>query len=171
MRTPASSSDRTSRQINLKGLNKVELLISTIGDRHRVKPEPPVHQGGVGATEIVGEVEIAFELILVPQRRILAVRPALHRRSHDKVLLDLARLEAVFAQLSNHSRKPAEIQNRIERLCSGPFLELFARRQRPGWTCLGNEIDGRDIRDALNDIAEAPDAPQIPPSSYQEMFI
>ena len=22
----------------------------------------------------------------------------------------------------------------------GPYLELFARRQRPGWTCLGNEM-------------------------------
>src|SRR5439155_11659198 len=76
-----------SRRLEVKGLEvlkKVELLISTVGDRHRVKPEPPVHQGGVGATEIVVKVEIAFELILVPQRRILAVRPALHRRSHDK---------------------------------------------------------------------------------------
>src|SRR5215510_4247846 len=66
------------------GLNEVKLLIRAVGDRHRVKPEPPIYQGGVGATEIVVEVEIAFELILVPQRRILAVRPALHRRAHDK---------------------------------------------------------------------------------------
>src|SRR5262249_32101178 len=68
----------------LTRLNKVKLLIPAVGDRHRVKPEPPVHQGGVGTTEIVVKVEIAFELILVPQRRILTVRPAMHRRSHDK---------------------------------------------------------------------------------------
>ena len=70
--------------LTLTGLNKVELLIRAVGDRHRVKPEPPVYQGGVGATEIVVEVEIAFELILVPQRRILAVRPPPHRCAHDK---------------------------------------------------------------------------------------
>src|SRR5215471_4019025 len=70
--------------LDLQILNKVELLISAVGDRHRVKPEPPVHQGGVGATEIVVEVEIAFELILVPQRRILAVRPTPYWRAHDK---------------------------------------------------------------------------------------
>lgn len=22
-----------------------------------------------------------------------------------------------------------------------PYCELFARRQRPGWTCLGNEVN------------------------------
>src|SRR5262245_5693854 len=65
-------------------LNKIELFIRAVGDRHRVKTEPSVYQGGVGTAEIVGEVEIAFELILVPQRRILAVRSALHWRSHDK---------------------------------------------------------------------------------------
>src|SRR4029434_5669861 len=70
--------------LTLTGHNKVELLIGAVGDRHCVKPEPPVHQGGVGATEIVVEVEIAFKLILVPQRGILAVRPALYRRSYDK---------------------------------------------------------------------------------------
>ena len=31
-------------------------------------------------------------------------------------------------------------------------LELFARRHRPGWTCLGNELDGLDIRDALEQL-------------------
>jgi N6-adenosine-specific RNA methylase IME4 len=33
-----------------------------------------------------------------------------------------------------------------------PRIELFAREQAPGWDAIGNEIDGRDIRDALNDI-------------------
>lgn len=52
-----------------------------------------------------------------------------------------------------HSRKPANIYDYAETL-SGPYLELFARRERPGWTCLGNEIDGLDIRDALAHLAE-----------------
>lgn len=29
----------------------------------------------------------------------------------------------------------------IERVSPGPYLELFARRHRPGWDVWGNEID------------------------------
>jgi N6-adenosine-specific RNA methylase IME4 len=39
-----------------------------------------------------------------------------------------------------HSRKPDEIHTRIERLVGGPYLELYARRERPGWQTWGNEI-------------------------------
>lgn len=38
-----------------------------------------------------------------------------------------------------HSRKPEEAYARIERLFDGPYLELFARSTRPGWTAWGNE--------------------------------
>jgi len=47
-----------------------------------------------------------------------------------------------------HSRKPENLYDFAESI-PGPYLELFARRTRPGWTSLGNEIDGQDIRDAL----------------------
>lgn len=63
---------------------------------------------------------------------------------------------AILAPVARHSAKPGEVHDRIERLVDGPYLELFARRERPGWTCLGNEIDGLDIRDALARHAEAP---------------
>jgi MT-A70 len=44
-----------------------------------------------------------------------------------------------------HSRKPDEVHERIEALVAGPYLELFARSQRPGWECwecwgLGSDI-------------------------------
>lgn len=40
-----------------------------------------------------------------------------------------------------HSRKPEELQDLVERLVpGGPYLELFARRPRPGWTCVGDEL-------------------------------
>ena len=39
-----------------------------------------------------------------------------------------------------HSRKPEEIYNLIERCSPGPYLELFARYLRPGWAQWGNEI-------------------------------
>jgi N6-adenosine-specific RNA methylase IME4 len=39
-----------------------------------------------------------------------------------------------------HSRKPDCVYERIERLVGGPYLELFARTSRPGWTCLGDQV-------------------------------
>lgn len=38
-----------------------------------------------------------------------------------------------------HSRKPECVHSRIERLVEGPYLELFARRSRPGWTTWGDQ--------------------------------
>lgn len=40
-----------------------------------------------------------------------------------------------------HSAKPAVFHDVVERLTRGPRLELFARRQRDGWLCLGNQVD------------------------------
>lgn len=39
-----------------------------------------------------------------------------------------------------HSRKPDEQYNLIEQCSPGPYLELFARHQRAGWSQWGNEI-------------------------------
>ena len=39
-----------------------------------------------------------------------------------------------------HSAKPEAFFELVESLVAGPRLELFARRKRRGWTCLGNEI-------------------------------
>lgn len=47
--------------------------------------------------------------------------------------------EIVMAPVREHSRKPPEVAARIERYCEGPYLELFARETRPGWTSWGNE--------------------------------
>jgi N6-adenosine-specific RNA methylase IME4 len=54
------------------------------------------------------------------------------------------------APLTYHSHKPDEIRDRIVTLCGDrPRMELFAREKVEGWDCLGNEIDGRDIREAI----------------------
>ncbi|GHC61425.1 MT-A70 family methyltransferase [Limoniibacter endophyticus] len=39
-----------------------------------------------------------------------------------------------------HSRKPDEQYERIERLVDGPYLELFARQAWSGWTAWGNQV-------------------------------
>jgi N6-adenosine-specific RNA methylase IME4 len=38
-----------------------------------------------------------------------------------------------------HSRKPDLLQDIVEQVSPGPYLELFARRQRLGWDTWGNE--------------------------------
>jgi N6-adenosine-specific RNA methylase IME4 len=44
-----------------------------------------------------------------------------------------------------HSRKPDEIYPIIESCSPGPYLELFARGQRKGWTVFGNESEDYKI--------------------------
>ena len=39
-----------------------------------------------------------------------------------------------------HSAKPEIVRHSIERLSPGPFLELFGRSPRKGWTVYGNQI-------------------------------
>lgn len=41
-----------------------------------------------------------------------------------------------------HSQKPEEFQTVVESVSPGPYLEMFARRERPGWQCWGNEVCG-----------------------------
>jgi N6-adenosine-specific RNA methylase IME4 len=44
-----------------------------------------------------------------------------------------------------HSRKPDFFYDLIEQQSPGPYLELFARRLRPGWASWGNEIDSTTL--------------------------
>lgn len=55
--------------------------------------------------------------------------------------------EVIISEVREHSRKPDEVVARIQRFADGPYLELFARESRPGWTSWGNEI-GKFDREA-----------------------
>jgi N6-adenosine-specific RNA methylase IME4 len=46
----------------------------------------------------------------------------------------------IMAPVGAHSEKPDEAYRRIERLYPGPYLELFARKERDRWWTWGNEI-------------------------------
>lgn len=46
----------------------------------------------------------------------------------------------VVSRKQEHSRKPSQVYEIIERCSPGPFLELFARNTRRGWTQWGNEV-------------------------------
>ena len=43
-----------------------------------------------------------------------------------------------------HSAKPERFYSEVvEKLVGGPYVELFGRRRRPGWTVLGNQVQAR----------------------------
>lgn len=48
--------------------------------------------------------------------------------------------EIIISAVREHSRKPDEAFDRVRRYCAGPYLELFSREERPGWTTWGNQV-------------------------------
>src|SRR6185312_6675930 len=67
-----------------------------------------------------------------PEQCLLATRGKPSRRAKDvrKLIVDRRR---------EHSRKPDQVRDRIERLVEGPYIELFARETKKGWDCWGNQ--------------------------------
>lgn len=47
----------------------------------------------------------------------------------------------VSAIRGKHSRKPEEMRSMIERVSTGPYLELFARSKHEGWDAWGDEVE------------------------------
>ncbi len=72
------------------------------------------------------------------------------RNSHENVVLGLRGSPGAFATGSWRSwdqwrwpktpGKPEQFMEKVEANCEGPYLELFAKEQRPGWTAWGLEV-------------------------------
>jgi site-specific DNA-methyltransferase (adenine-specific) len=63
------------------------------------------------------------------------------KRGRPLKILNEGQGQVVLAPRGEHSKKPDEVQKRIETLLGDvPRLELFARRKRPGWDAWGNEV-------------------------------
>lgn len=81
----------------------------------------------------------------------------------------------IFNPIGEHSAKP-DAQYDLAEGYSPPYLELFARPDdglfppRKGWWRAGNGVDGRDIREALRDLAALPEpvapTPVLPSASW-----
>jgi N6-adenosine-specific RNA methylase IME4 len=67
-----------------------------------------------------------------PEQCLLATRGKPMRRAKDVKRL-------VVEKRREHSRKPDCVRERIERLVSGPYLELFSRETKAGWSCWGDQ--------------------------------
>jgi len=67
---------------------------------------------------------------------------------------------AFTARRTGHSTKPEAFYQIVERMSPGPYLELFARAERPGWVAIGDEVNnGRRIDDVLQDLVRLPSWP------------
>lgn len=68
-------------------------------------------------------------------------------------LLNKSQRSVHFYPGTKHSTKPEALQDMLDVMFNGNKLEMFARRDRPGWTCVGLECPstlGIDIRDSLS---------------------
>lgn len=52
-----------------------------------------------------------------------------------------SQVNLIKSRKREHSRKLDELYKIIERCSPGPYLELFARGKREGWTVWGNQAD------------------------------
>jgi N6-adenosine-specific RNA methylase IME4 len=82
------------------------------------------------------------------------------RKSHEVALLctrgrpeilDHGVSSLILAQRHKHSQKPDQLYSKLERLCPGPRLELFARQKRKGWKGWGLEypLPGKLVESAV----------------------
>ncbi|MBR0883877.1 DNA methyltransferase [Bradyrhizobium liaoningense] len=68
-------------------------------------------------------------------------KPKRNGKGVERLILDLDPNDrTILAPRGEHSAKPLEAYNRIERLLDGPYIELFARHARAGWSQWGNEV-------------------------------
>lgn len=69
------------------------------------------------------------------------LEPCLLARRGKPALLSKSERDFLYAPRREHSRKPDEQYDRIERMYDGPYLEMFARNHRVGWESWGNQVD------------------------------
>jgi N6-adenosine-specific RNA methylase IME4 len=50
----------------------------------------------------------------------------------------------LISRKEEHSRKPDDVYQLIERCSPGPYVELFARQRLPGWVQWGDQVDSYD---------------------------
>lgn len=60
-----------------------------------------------------------------------------------------------------HSRKPDVAYERLEELCAGPYLELFSRTDRKGWTAWGDQTGHFNTARALPNKGRARSAADL----------
>ncbi len=78
---------------------------------------------------------VGFYFRNVTELLLFGVKGHLRTRSAGRRQVNL-----VASRKREHSRKPDEVYGLIEACSFGPYLELFARHSREGWTQLGDQL-------------------------------
>jgi len=79
---------------------------------------------------------VGFYFRNVTELVLFGVRGALRTRSAGR-----RQVNVIPARKREHSRKPDELYAIIEACSPGPYLEVFARGKRQGWTAWGDEVE------------------------------
>ena len=81
-----------------------------------------------------------------PEQCLLATKGKISRISKSIEKL-------TFAPRLEHSKKPNLFRQKIVELMGNLLrIELFARQKIEGWDCIGNEINGKDIKQQLEEM-------------------
>ena len=82
------------------------------------------------------------------------------RGKYTKHLQNHSQRNLFMSPTMKHSQKPESIQDSLDLMFpQWDKLEMFARRQRPGWTCIGNEApatQGEDVRHSIGKLLGYP---------------
>jgi N6-adenosine-specific RNA methylase IME4 len=78
---------------------------------------------------------VGFYFRNVTELILFGVRGNLRTRSPGRRQVNL-----LASRKREHSRKPHQLYDLIERCSPGPYLEIFARQPRPGWFGWGDEV-------------------------------
>lgn len=84
-----------------------------------------------------------------------------------KSLQDKSQRTVCFSENLKHSAKPENLQDSLDKMFSGPKIEIFARRQRPNWICLGNEVPMSLKEDIIISLKKTINLSE---SDYQELI-
>lgn len=68
---------------------------------------------------------------------------------------------AFIAPRGEHSEKPAAFYDMVERMSPGPYLDVFARKQRFNWDTWGNEAFDFRTHGLWNNSADGSATPQV----------
>lgn len=77
-----------------------------------------------------------------------AEKSLLATRGHPK-RQDAGVPRLIVSPRREHSRKPDETHDRVERLVKGPYLEMFSRTDRAGWDVWGDEAGSFSINQKI----------------------
>lgn len=82
---------------------------------------------------------VGFYFRNVTELILFGVRGSLRTAKPGRTQVNIIR-----SRKREHSRKPDELYDIIERCSPGPYLEMFARYSRPGWFQWGDEAPGQE---------------------------